>query len=467
MKTLLITIGICCSMFVAQAQDSTRLTLSFDAYMSIVQQYHPIAKQADIQIEKAKAALLSARGMFDPVIETQTSQKSFDGSRYYYTVDPKLSIPTWYGIEVYAGTGYLSGTRVDPSETTGQTSFAGISVPLARNLVMDKRRAALKTGAIYRDLSVVERRVIINDLLMDAATAYWSWVRAYEVMQVVNQAVLVNEQRMSLIRTATNIGERAAIDTVEALAQLQQFRFLQNEANVQFANMAIELSLYLWQQDMQPYNLSTNVSPVKNVLDLAAKEASMPILADLLQTAAANHPKLTSFNFKLNALEVERKLKFQELLPYVQLKYNQLGKGYDLVKTAGAFLSDNNFQYGLSFSMPLRLSEGRAAYRTAKLKITETGIQQDYTRIDILNKVKRVFNEQSNIKNQIALQEEMYLNFLRLQRAEETRFSNGESSLFLINARENKTIESLQKLLELRSKYFEVMAKLQNAVGVF
>jgi outer membrane protein TolC len=160
-------------------------------------------------------------------------------------------------------------------------------------------------------------------------------------------------------------------------------------------------------------------------------------------------------------------LKFQELLPYVQLKYNQLGKGYDLVKTAGAFLSDNNFQYGLSFSMPLRLSEGRAAYRTAKLKITETGIQQDYTRIDILNKVKRVFNEQSNIKNQIALQEEMYLNFLRLQRAEETRFSNGESSLFLINARENKTIESLQKLLELRSKYFEVMAKLQNAVGVF
>ena len=62
-----------------QAQDSSRLSLSFEEYMSIVQQYHPIAKQADIQIEKAKAALLSARGMFDPLLETQTSQKSFDG----------------------------------------------------------------------------------------------------------------------------------------------------------------------------------------------------------------------------------------------------------------------------------------------------------------------------------------------------------------------------------------------------
>jgi outer membrane protein TolC len=84
-----------------------------------------------------------------------------------------------------------------------------------------------------------------------------------------------------------------------------------------------------------------------------------------------------------------------------------------------------------------------------------------------MNKVKQVFNEQINIKNQISLQEQMYLNYLRLQRAEEIRFANGESSLFLINTRENKAIESLQKLVELRSKYFEIRAKLQNAVGVF
>jgi outer membrane protein TolC len=137
------------------------------------------------------------------------------------------------------------------------------------------------------------------------------------------------------------------------------------------------------------------------------------------------------------------------------------------MKTAAAFLSDNNYKFGIGFSMPLRLSEGRAAYTTAKLKITETAIQQDYTRIQIMNKVKQVFNEQINIKNQISLQEQMYLNYLRLQRAEEIRFANGESSLFLINTRENKAIESLQKLVELRSKYFEIRAKLQNAVGVF
>jgi len=463
----LIVLLLSCSFLGLKAQDSARLSLSFEEYLSIVQQYHPIARQADIQIEIAKAALLFARGMFDPVLETQTAQKSFDGVRYYNTVEPKLTIPTWYGIELYAGTNFLSGNRVDPTETVGESSFAGVSVPLARNLLIDKRRAALKTAAIYRDLSVVERRTIVNDLLLEAATAYWNWVRDYEVLQVVKDAVFVNEKRMSFIRTATNIGERAVIDTTEALAQLQQFRFLENESNVMFSNAAIELSLYLWQQNTVPYNLSTAIIPAKNLLDAAAKENFEPVLTDLLQTASLNHPKLISFDFKLSALEVDRRLKFQELLPYVQLKYNQLGKGYNVIKTSGAFLSDNNYQYGLNFSMPLRLSEGRAAYRTAKLKISETSIQQDYTRLEILNKVKQVFNEQINIKNQIALQESMYLNYLRLQRAEETRFANGESSLFLINTRENKTIESLQKLLELRSKYFAIRAKLQNAVGVF
>ena len=457
----------CCCFQVVKSQDSVRFNLSFEEYMSIVQQYHPIARQADIQIQKAKAALLFARGMFDPVLETRTSEKSFDGTRYYNIVDPSLKIPTWYGVDLYAGTGYLSGSRVDPTETIGQTSFTGISVPLAKNLLIDKRRAALKTGAIYRDMSVVERRTIINDLLLDAATAYWNWVRDYEVWQVVNSVVLVNEKRMSFVRSTTAIGERAAIDTVEALAQLQQFRFLQNEASIQFANAAIELSLYLWQENLTAYNLSAAVVPAENNLNIDGNKTAEPVLPDLLQTALNNHPKLTTFNFKLKALEVDRRLKFQELLPYVQLKYNQLGKGYNVLKTAGAFLSENNYKFGFNFSMPLRLSEGRAAYRTAKLKITETTIQQDYTRMQILNKVKQVFNEWMNIKKQITLQQSMYLNYLNLQRAEETRFANGESSLFLINTRENKAIESLQKLVELKSKYFVIRAKLQNAAGVF
>ena len=58
------------------------------------------------------------------------------------------------------------------------------------------------------------------------------------------------------------------------------------------------------------------------------------------------------------------------------------------------------------------------------------------------------------------MQELAYQNYIRLQRAEEIRFQNGESSLFLINARENKALEALQKLQELRAKYVITLLEL-------
>ncbi|SKB43054.1 hypothetical protein [Dyadobacter psychrophilus] len=48
-----------------------------------------------------------------------------------------------------------------------------------------------------------------------------------------------------------------------------------------------------------------------------------------------------------------------------------------------------------------------------------------------------------------------YANYQQLVKAEKMRFSNGESSLFLINSRENKALEARQKLIDLKAKYFQ------------
>ena len=58
-----------------------------------------------------------------------------------------------------------------------------------------------------------------------------------------------------------------------------------------------------------------------------------------------------------------------------------------------------------------------------------------------------------------------WMNYAALQRGEETRFSAGESSLFLVNARENKTLEAFQKLQELKAKFFKAGIGIQWAAG--
>ena len=53
-----------------------------EAFLKIVQTYHPIAKQAGIGVQKSEAKILQARGGFDPIISHYSTQKTFDGKNY-------------------------------------------------------------------------------------------------------------------------------------------------------------------------------------------------------------------------------------------------------------------------------------------------------------------------------------------------------------------------------------------------
>ncbi len=448
-------------------QSDSLLTLSSKQLIEIVKQYHPVAKQADIFIEKAKADVTIARGMFDPVLANEMAEKTFDGTDYYYYNRPELLIPTWFGVEVTAGLEYLSGNRTDPEETKGKTSYVGISVPLAKNLLMDKRRAALQSAKIFREASAVEKRNILNNLLLDAMKTFWTWVLQYQVYKIISDAVVINEKRVELVKTAYRLGDRPAIDTAEALVQLQSFELQKIQAWIEFQNSTLELSVFLWTPDTQPYTLAANIFPGEDLLTLNIADAVLPELNTLLTAAIKNHPELLMYNYKLNVLGIEKKLKFQDLLPTVNFRYNQLGKGYEILKTATTGpLFQNNFQYGLSMGIPLRLSQGRGEYRKTKLKITEIQLQQGQKQQEVENKVRIYFNELLAFKNQVALQEKAYKNYQVLQRGEEVRFQAGESSLFLINARENKALEALQKLQELKTKYFKAENNLLWSAGL-
>ena len=447
----------------AFSQDSLQ-KLSLNSFLTIVKTYHPVAQQANIIVKKASANLLSQRGAFDPVINTGGNDKTFDGINYYRNNNTQLTIPTWYGIEVQAGIEYIGGSRNDPQETLGKTSFAGVSIPLAKNLLMDKRRAALQQAKIMQQASEQEQRILLNDLLMDAATAYWKWVQAYLASKTYQQIITVNQQRYNLVKSAWLNGDRPAIDTTEALAQLQQFEYLQNEALLLWQNAGVELSGFLWQKNTLPYNLSAQIIPQEKTEDLY-DAVIFPELNQLISVARITHPELVVYNYKLSSLTIERKLMFQELLPKLDLKYNQLGKGYNIAGTATKTLFDNNYRYGINFSMPLRLSTGRGEYKLAKLKITETQLQQKQKQLDIDNKVKNYYNQLVNYKTQVVLLKKSYTNFLQLQKGEEIKFFNGESSLFLVNSRENKTQETLLKLIETAVKLNQTSLGLQWSAG--
>jgi outer membrane protein TolC len=445
------------------ASDSTKL-LSLDNFLQIVKTYHPVAKQAGIQVDKASAGLISARSGFDPVLGSGSANKTFDGVTYYQTNATQLTIPTWYGIELQTGIEYLGGTRTDPQETAGKTSFAGISIPIAKNLLMDKRRATLQQAKIMVQASEQEKRILLNDLLMEATDAYWQWVQVNFIYTTYNSVIELNKKRVGLVAGAYRNGERPAIDTTEAIAQLQNFEYLQNDAWLAVQNATVMINNFLWKENDEAYELPADVLPDKKIQDLY-DAVIFPELEKIIADAKNTHPELNLYNYKITALDIDKKLKFQELLPKIDLKYNQLGKGYNVASTAAKTLFDNNYRFGISLSVPLRLSHGRGDYKLAKLKIAETKLQQNQKEINIVNKVKNYYNQLVNYKAQVNLLQKNYANYLRLQNGEETKFFNGESSLFLVNARENKTLETLLKLTEATVKYNKTSLGVHWAAG--
>lgn len=419
--------------------------LSPEEFLSVIRLYHPVAKQAALEVKIAEAEVTAARGGFDPVIQSEIGKKSFDGVMYYHNRQHQLKIPTWYGVDIEAGIQTLSGNRTSRPETLGESSFIGLTLPVGQNLLMDKRRAVLMQARIYRDQSAEVQRQIINQLLFDASVAYWNWWEQYQLKLLFEEASRNAIMRLRMVTTAFEIGERPAIDTTEALTQWQSFQLRQQEIDAQLANALLDVQLYLWTSEGEPFSAAAPVPPA----NLSSNE--LQPLIDLLQQSVT-HPQLAQYPFKLKALEVERRLKFQSLLPLVNLKYNQLSKSHNPTKGLTQPLFDNNFRYGVQLAVPLRLSEGRGEYRAVKFKIEQLELEQLNKQVALQTKLKQYYNEWLMLRRQIELQQKAILAFEQLLRGEELRFTNGESSLFLVNAREQKTLEAKQKLIELKQK---------------
>jgi outer membrane protein TolC len=109
--------------------------------------------------------------------------------------------------------------------------------------------------------------------------------------------------------------------------------------------------------------------------------------------------------------------------------------------------------------------EARGDYRLAKLKLQDNLLELDKLKLEISNKVKAVYAEILAMQQQVLFMQQNTLNQQLLLQAEETKFSLGESSLFLVNARENKLLETEQKYAELRSKFFISLQAIQAAAG--
>lgn len=443
---LLLFIGCICSNF---GQNTTEF--SFNEFLGYVKKYHPLVKQADLKINEAQANLMQARGAFDPKIDIDFNEKQFKDNNYYSILNSSFKIPTWYGIELKAGFDNAEGIYVNPENTlpnSGLTSF-GISIPVGQGLFINQRMADIRKAKIAQNLNSAERNLQAIEVLYEASICYTNWKRSFDEVKLYENYLENAKIRYNGVSQLITQGDKPAIDSIEAGIIVTTRQLNLEDAKLKLTKAKLDLSNYLWLENNIPLELKDELQPEK-ILGSTIKETLQ--INELDNFDIENHPKIKALDAKIGILKVEKQLKANALLPKLDVSYNYLSE-----PSAIDNYRMQDYKIGLNFSIPIFLRKERAGLKLAKLKIQDSEFSLQFERKNLENKLKSQQQEIMSLQIQQEYNTKLVRDFSTLLSAEDRLFNMGESSLFLINSRENTLVSSQLNAIVLENRFFQAI----------
>lgn len=453
--------------FVANAQNDNPNSnpidkeFTFNEFLGYVKKFHPLVKTANLEISAAQANLMMARGGFDPKIEVDFDQKQFKDNEYYSILNSSFKIPTWYGVEIKAGFDNNEGVFLNPENSVpnqGLTSL-GISVPLGQGLFINQRMADLRKAKIQLQLSQAERKLEAIKVLYDAAVAYFNWKRNYNEVKLYERYNQNAQIRFNGVKALIKEGDKPAIDSTEAAIIVKNRQLSLEDSQLKLTKAKLELSNFIWLENSIPVELSETLYPEEK-LDKTIRETLRT--NDLLNAdfSIENHPKINALERKIDMLTVDKQLKANMLLPKIDVGYSYLSEP--------SFIQEqnfNNYKVGMNFNFPLFLRKERGSLKLAKFKIQETEFALGLEKVQLTNKINAQKIEIQSLEKQRALISGLVNDNFVMLSSEERLFSFGESSLFLINTRENNLVTAQLAEIQLENRFlisnselFKIMA---------
>ena len=436
----------------------------------LIRQNHPIVKQAGLFGEEARQVLVQARGAFDPKLVSYYDRKEFGRDLYFDHWQNKLAVPLWIGgidLTVSYDRNSNRGRYINPEERTPPSGLTGVgvSVPIGQGILIDARRNAVRQARLAGDLAEADRLKLINKVLFDAAKTYWEWFFAHQQRRLLTEGYELANRRFAALRERAFLGDAAIIDTTEALITVQDRLVQRQQAEVEEQNARLLISTFLWNDAGQPVELPAMAIPQEPLLTLPDDN----LFQTLLDRATRQHPELLKLDVKAQQLTLEERFRRAMIQPQIMLNASLLSETpnpdvrYDW-SSYYAFRPQNH-KISVDMVFPLFLRKERGKLREVQLKNQQTILERQQMGRDITNTVQSAYNQLQALAGQITVQQKTIDNQQVLLRAEQQKFDLGESSLFLVNARETKLIDLQVKGAELKTKYQKAVAELYFVAG--
>jgi len=427
--------------------------LSMNQYLRWVAVEHPAIKEAKQRWLQSQNLLLMAKGNFDPSLNFAIDRKKFDGKNYYTISENKLTIPTRWGLKFKAGYDFTSGNFLNPLDVrpiNGQ-ALLGMDIPLLQGLFFDEYRLILREAELNMNIQKIGLEQVENDVLLDAAKTYLNWYVAYQQRDVQNQALILAKNRLKDMVTSFLAGDKPTIDTIEVYLNVLTRESSLFEVTLDHTLANQEMGNFLWQND-QPVN-------PENYFPLATSELD-PILENdseaWVQNTLSGNPDLLILRLTGNQYQLERKWALEQFKPNLNLQFNALATGpsfnqeFDI--RSENFLLENNYKLGLSARIPILYRKERGKLQLIDNKMKEWEYKTMDKKQYWITKAKQYFSAFEVLDAQVKNLQNQNNQLNALLDAEKIKFSAGESSVFLLNSREQKNLEISMKLIKIKGE---------------
>lgn len=434
--------------------------LSYESFLKNVMENHPIAKKADNIKEYGELQYKAAKGNFDPNLSGVYDNKCFNNSNYYSVLSSGVKIPLFTAQNLKFGYEYGVGSNVNPEQYTSSYGmpYLGLEVGLLQGLVIDYRRAEVMKSKEYVEYYSAEKKIQLNNLLFESSLKYFDWLFSLKQVSLNDYFLNLARQRLIGIESLASIGERAAVDTIEA-AIFYQSRLLDlQNSEIENQKQNNELSTFNWGSDgpslVTTYKSSDSLDGYFNKLKIS--------LISLLNQDSLSNPIISKYNSLQEILEIDNKLKREMIKPKLNVNYNLLSYNSN---SYSPVYSQNNYKWGVDLSFPLLLRKSRNEFKMSKLNSQNNSFELVNKNNELNFKINALKQNIGRIAEQLQNAERSVKYNKLLVDAEKLKFSNGESSLFILNSRESKWLESELKFSEYKLKFIKTILNIVYLKG--
>ncbi|MEZ5355359.1 MAG: TolC family protein [Bryobacteraceae bacterium] len=428
-----------------------------------IRRHHPLLLAALGERDIAENDILAAQGKFDTTIRSRFDSDSFG----YYSnrrLDTWVEQPlAWQGASVYSGYRLGEGTFAPYDGKLDTRSLgewrSGIKLPLLRDREIDSRRGELARARIGRslaDYSVDQQRLI---LLQAGIARYWNWVAAGRRLAVTRDVLAIAEARQKLLEEGVREGQLPAIDAVDNRRAILQRQSALIDSERVFQQTGIELSLYL--RDASGQSMIAGPDRVPPAFPQTEPVTDSLLTAGLAQ-ALARRPEVGRLRAQIDQLGIDVSLARNAAKPAVDVLAGFTSdRGTDPAVRRGP----EELKAGIAFEFPFQNRSARGKEGAALAKRRQLEQREAYLKDQIAAEVRDAVSAVRAAHDKVRVLGDEVRVSRELEDAERARFDLGEGTLFILNLREQATLDASIRLALAAAEYQRSLAGYSYSTG--